>query len=379
MTTKKFVYIKGAHFGNKGSELMFLAINQFIVMNRPDISVVLAPCKYSSYEQRINYFTYQLLNISKGKYDLNILSYIIPRFIRRFLNNNFGIVFESDLTAILDASGFAYGDNWPIENSARAKKQVNRLNKNSGKYIFLPQAFGPFSRRKERYFINKALSNCDMHFTRDSTSKKYLEKIGIETNVESDFTSLVETKLISQRTSLTIVPNSNMLNGSNGWSKQLYIDSIIQIVDCFVENFDEEVYVMNHEAESDLEICNSLFNLINNKYKNCSLIEPKTAIEAKQILGSSRMVFSSRYHACISALSSGVVCFSTSWSHKYEELYKDYDVSELLLKPHKTIEHKPLMLDILKRINNIECKLVNYALKEKSNSYKVLMGCINEI
>ena len=136
---------------------------------------------------------------------------------------------------------------------------------------------------------------------------------------------------------------------------------------------------MNHEAESDMDICNSLFNLIKKKYKDCSFIEPKTAIEAKQILGSSRIVFSSRYHACISALSSGVICFSASWSHKYEELYKDYDVSELLLSPNKTKEHKPMMLDISKRIKNTEKKLADHALEEKSKSSQVLLDCIIEI
>ena len=129
MTSKKFVYIKGAHFGNKGAELMYCAIKQFIAEHRPDISIVLAPCKHSSYEQRISHSTYQLLNISKGKYDLNRLSYMIPKNIRVFLNNKFGpnkFEYMADSAADLDIWKISK-KNITVNASAHLCKAVEKL------------------------------------------------------------------------------------------------------------------------------------------------------------------------------------------------------------------------------------------------------------
>jgi colanic acid/amylovoran biosynthesis protein len=55
-----------------------------------------------------------------------------------------------------------------------------------------------------------------------------------------------------------------------------------------------------------------------------------SASEAKAIIKSCYVVFSSRYHGVVSALNQNVPCMSSSWSHKYEELLIGYRMEGFL-------------------------------------------------
>ncbi len=54
-------------------------------------------------------------------------------------------------------------------------------------------------------------------------------------------------------------------------------------------------------------------------------------MEVKAIIGRLKILVSLRFHGVVSGLSQGVPTFCTSWSHKYPELLKDYNVTDNLL------------------------------------------------
>jgi colanic acid/amylovoran biosynthesis protein len=51
----------------------------------------------------------------------------------------------------------------------------------------------------------------------------------------------------------------------------------------------------------------------------------------KAVLGQASLVLGSRFHALVSSLSQGIPCIGAGWSHKYPELFADFNCRDLLI------------------------------------------------
>ncbi len=55
----------------------------------------------------------------------------------------------------------------------------------------------------------------------------------------------------------------------------------------------------------------------------------------KGFLGACYAVVGSRYHSLVSAMSQGTPTMGTSWTHKYDALFEEYECPRWLVSPHE--------------------------------------------
>ena len=188
------IEIKGVQFVNKGAELMLHAILQRVNQEMKGVSLALAVNDLSPYRDRAKLGMLQKFSLRAGRLDLNFASYLLPGFVKGFCRK-FGVVFESDIDVVLDASGFAYGDQWPDIAVTRMVAELKRYNANGKKYIFMPQAFGPFTSNVTVNALKINLSKSSLVIAREDSSYQFLMDIipGFKKLEQfPDFTNLVK-------------------------------------------------------------------------------------------------------------------------------------------------------------------------------------------
>lgn len=337
------IELKGVEFNNKGSALMLLALVTKLREQFPDIEFAISHNDKTPKDMRKQIASYRKVTLRKMYIDLNVLTYLLPHWCLRWFKRR-GIVFEGHLHAIIDASGFSYSDQWgPYMSIRHLAGELSRCHRFNKPYIFMPQAFGPFSQPNCREYLASTLPLAALIYARDQQSYQYIQAITSELpqlHLMNDFTNSVaatEYRGLDKgetRLNACIIPNFNMLssrNHENGWMEQ-YIPTVLHIINAFhLRGY--STFFLNHEGASDAAIIDQ----INAELPTTlPVIAPKTAQEVKNVIAASQVVFSSRFHGCISALSSGVPCLGSSWSHKYEALYDDYGIPDLLISPNMT-------------------------------------------
>jgi colanic acid/amylovoran biosynthesis protein len=364
------IEIKNVHFSNKGAELMLHAILQYMRQHVPEVEFALGPNRYSPYFSRSVLGVWQKVPLRKGRLDLNGLSYYLPKKLRQWFKRNFGLVTEADTDVIFDASGFAYGDQWPEDNISALTAEIRRFAHHNKLYVLLPQAFGPFTRPKDIDLLQRFLPMAALIAAREQTSFNHVQALvgNISSLVQCpDFTNMVTGVLPDYYTSgelkVVIIPNSNMLSERNKSAKwqTTYMQFLANAVNT-VRNAGWTPVILNHEIEQDAAICQQLVHQTDGSVE---LITEADPLKVKGIIGASKAVICSRFHGCVSALSQGVPCLGTSWSHKYERLFDEYGQSEALLSADITSEQ--LLQKLQWAINNID----NPQLAEKRAALKL--------
>ena len=99
--------------------------------------------------------------------------------------------------------------------------------------------------------------------------------------------------------------------------------------------------MVNHEGREDAELCAEIAKL-----SPCALVQIEEPLAVKAFIGGAELVISSRFHGAVNALSQGVPCIATSWSHKYHAMMSDFGMADYCVQ-ELTAESLCLSIDLL--------------------------------
>lgn len=282
-----------------------------------------------SYDQRAKLGLWQIAWYQRFKLHWHKVADILPAR----LAHQYGIVRESEITVVLDASGFQLGDQWGERIASSMADRLCAAKASGKKVILLPQAFGPFSSLGMKDAARRIIKAADLIFARDPESYSYIGQLAPNSQKiqqSPDFTCLISgepTRVDIAKKTACILPNMRMLDKNTPLAAQKYMDFLKEAVRV-LEYQGYEVCSLIHETVTDQGI---LDRLNEDRSKPLRTLKIADAREVKTVLGMCEVVIASRFHALVSALSQGVPCIATGWSHKYSHLMRDYDSDDWLI------------------------------------------------
>jgi polysaccharide pyruvyl transferase WcaK-like protein len=374
------VQIRGCNFVNKGAELMLYAVMQKMRFLYDDVILSL-DLRASTAKQGKQVGLYQLawMESKKVPWGGPFVDFIAG-FLTRKLRDFFKIVRLRDVDVVLDASGFAYSDQRGVSRSELMAFHSRRMKQKGKKVILLPQAFGPFENHKIRDAVSEILQNSDLVFARDKLSYQYLVDLKAENaNIQlaPDFTCIVEGKIPAYFDTnmkwACIVPNYRMIDSTSSDMREKYVPFLATCIE-YITAHNIKPFVLIHETDRDHEIASILQSMTTQRLP---IIQEPDPLYVKGILGASYVVVGSRYHALVGALSQGIPCLSTGWSHKYEALFEDYECPEYMIA---SLDGEDALPKLEKLIEEPEhTYVVNLLAKGKQKQQELTAGMWDEV
>ncbi|MDX1677596.1 polysaccharide pyruvyl transferase family protein [Arsukibacterium sp.] len=337
MSKPLFVEIKGVQFRNKGAYLMLLACLDGL-KSLPDYQLVLSPGPNLPYPERARLGAWQKLAFRRKGIDLTGLIGKLPAAVQRLLQR-YGMVTERDVDIVLEASGFAYGDQWPLQFLENTAREVKRFDAAGKPFIFMPQAFGPFASEQSKTAMRDIIRHARLIFVRDPVSLTHLQScvsplpasvvltpdftVGLIPQANHDVPEIVKPYAV-------LVPNSKVVSKYNHADAEAMRDSYVSAFAAAADKLTVlgyQVVLVNHEGREDAALCAEIARL-----SPCTSVQIDDPLAVKAFIGGAELVISSRFHGAVNALSQGVPCVATSWSHKYHAMMNDFAMADYCIE-----------------------------------------------
>lgn len=364
------IEIKGTQFVNKGSELMHHAIIQKMQKTFPEAIVAMAPDFLNApFHKRAVLGHSQKLWYDFYGVQFGYWGALIPKRLRSM----YGVVLDKEIDVVLDASGFAYTDQFGDSNTIKLSNACKRWKRQGTHLILLPQALGPFTTSKIKRAIKTIVDHADLIFARDKISYEHLiSVVGQRSNIQiaPDFTNLVQgippddIQTLANR--ICVIPNDRMIEKTSSHESQAYFNFLTTCIE-YIHKKGGIPFILIHESSKDLLLAQSVIKKLG---INIPIINETDPLKVKGIIGSCHATIGSRFHGLVSALSQGVPSIATGWSHKYKMLFDDYNFSEGLINKIDSQVEIIEKIDLL--LNEKSYLEIKHKLDSKSKEIKNL-------
>lgn len=320
---KLLIEIHGTGVHNRGAELMAIAISEKILSRYPHAKIVVpSTFGHQADIKRYGFSTTLILESKKKSY--------IYSLVMGFLSGN--IVNPAKVDVVLDASGFAFSDQWGSGAARKLATKMGRSFRNKQLFILLPQALGPFHQSDVKQWCMKLFSRASRIFARDTQSYENIKGLITDQNklIQSpDFTiqvsALKKENIQLPNNFVAIVPNIRMLDKLE--NSDAYLNFLKKSVDNLIQQNMNPIFVI-HDGCEDKKV----IDYLGQEYSHIPTLQDEDPRVLKWILGQADFVIASRFHALVSSLSQGIPCIGAGWSHKYPELFNDFNTSDTLLE-----------------------------------------------
>jgi colanic acid/amylovoran biosynthesis protein len=322
------IYLKIGNYTNKGDGLMLHAI-----INRlGEQTDLVCLSQVADYKVRARMGLYQALWFeSIPTFQNQLLANAFPSFLKI----KYGLVADGEFDAVIDASGFAYGDQWGEPKIKMTADKVERWKKEGKKIIFLPQSLGSFKKPEVKKHFLRIVEAADLIFARDKTSYEYAtEAAGNVGHIRQapDFTGALRGKkpdwFEAKERMACIIPNHRMIDSTDDQVGPRYLPFLHETYEAF-EKQGMHPFVLVHE-KVDYDVALQLQKSLGKKIE---IVYDDSPLVLRGIIAECHIVLSSRFHGLISTLSQSVPCLGTRWAHKFERVMEEYGMEDYLVSP----------------------------------------------
>ena len=264
---------------------------------------------------------------------------------------------------LVDMSGFAYGDVWGTFSVRRILPFVTTCREKSLPVVFLPQAWGSFTRPDVRADVAGIIKGTNtVLYSRDAQSSEYLAEIlgsdygPIQPRADIVFAfkggteQLGHAKLRAMGCSLErrlvgIAPNMRVFERSHGKrGSSAYVDALAGLVRHCVDSRDLDVVLLPNECSpvnsgtDDRRLCELVASAASREGRCHFSGDYVSAEDMHAVVGCLDYLVGSRFHALVFGLSQGIPCMAIGWSHKYVELLHQFGLADYVCSGNGLIE-----------------------------------------
>ena len=337
------IEIHGTGTHNRGAELMAIAISDKLRICFSGVRIVVNLRYGTAFDRYAHgfYTTAEFAGRVRGVPEQFALQWALPK-----IATHLGIIDPKEIDLVIDASGFAFSDQWGASAAKRLLRKMNRTPRKDKPLVLMPQAWGPFANKKVARATKQLVQRAELVYARDKRSLGYLQtllgpsdKIRMSPDFTLEVNAIDDPQIDIRDKYVAIVPNYRMIDKSN------YATEYIQFLKRSVEFLSGKPVTYKfilHDSVADREVLKLIG--VCDESRIFSHRDPRVL---KSVLGKASFVIGSRFHALVSSLSQEVPCIAVGWSHKYRELFNDFDCSDMLIDELENVEALRQKIDCL--------------------------------